>query len=458
MSKHPFIFMLDQFGEGFFTWFLSEFFTVEDVVNKWSLMNHQFRKIILSSEMIWENKINQYFSPRVNNRFHELMNLQVWTIERSDRLDRVLSQTIEYVEWQKISIGNEALTQLSAIYFDFAFQEINFNNGSIRVKCAKLLACFRNAYIMTCSSKFLSPQPSLKSLLGSIPNKQVYLWTRKIYSELFYDLFFTSIMPCTAFLRYYQGYSMVFDEEKISDPTGKRIFLPFIDYGVERIYHNNFFQVHPFVCFGLNSMVRQLDCIVRVSIGNKLEERELTYPRDINIILEMMESYFTNVDFDIRSEFPYKGSPEIHLGLTQTQNDFSTPLNKVYIRRNCLDPACCLRYYYQNAVQVSVKQLLKGLTRTPKTLCRYLAGFPTNKEIAQLFETSGRPFQNMDDFNPEASVFLQGMWSLYKDKTFNPDKTLERSIDKCLRRYLNMLIISQPTLQKKCRKIITSKY
>ncbi|EFC41313.1 predicted protein [Naegleria gruberi] len=262
------------------------------------------------------------------------------------------------------------------------------------------------------------------------------------------DLYFKSSFPCSAFYLFARGYSTA-KASLINEEKG--IFeLPLLDFSVETGHSDPSFRVYPWIPLDqIDANVNDLQC--RVVVLN--EEYTYVYPRDTAEMLKLFERFCANIE-ETSYSIMINNMLERYIGLDNYLDTLQrhTVCHHEHFRRvKCVNPTKSARIYFQSQVDKYSKQIFEKFKGVNEELaCVYLSKFPFSNEVEYLLNTHiGELLENIpEDFSTFFPSFTAQRTKLKESYrgTFGVDGFLIRAIDKCLRRYLHLFVLSEPTL------------
>ncbi|KAG2382427.1 hypothetical protein C9374_005629 [Naegleria lovaniensis] len=406
----------------------------------------------------------------------------------------------------RINCRNEVLSLIFGICVDHSFYETNFkieNRVMRNKKRAKNFDMFRFFYdrngirmqsighdIKTnrLHSNTISDQYTIHNIMQKVFSNTDKKESRfqliqtlknkyeKLYESLLVDMIFKSNMPLTAYSLLKKGYTHSLPNEQFSN-TDETIYFPYIDFslGQNRGYYCRFFQIHPHVTLNEEALQQnnngkptQLRCLIKyqscVYYSQIIveESKQVIYPRDLNVMTKTFETFCILTQEAMKVQVPFhrlEGNAFYHdFQLDKTPNSlqdvsqmsFRTE-NLYFTRPYCMNSHYCVRILYQKRVDQLVHAMMKHhfdrdqLTQCTQAICSELANYPSKQEISHLLCRSSK-FQDIfpfDDFQKLSDRLKQKIWKAYRGQ-FKMEHSLVKSIDKCIRRYIHLFVLSQP--------------
>lgn len=477
-------------------YFIPDFFSTCEIIKIWCShhLNSTTRKRVLSSELLWHVHFSHLYKNTCLLQLKSyLFSNNMWNEERRMKIQNLLLNRYQFNSFNYSNIYRqeyaiqllEAIAKTDLIILQSAMiAENSYNQTNFNTKQAKNLVVTRFFHILLNSQldkgSNLSYTTSILSIFNNLCDKPYHRIVTPIWSRLIIDTIFSSNLPVTAY-SFLMGGNNTLNWDVLPN-TDERIFIPYLDFfqGYNRGYKDQYFQIHPyahpdeFLTWNSNSceVVQQLKCVIKYKYEETFttfsEEmvKDVIYPQDLDIITEMFESFMMKTDV-----ISY-GLPVMKFGGNRFDYIFSLKFNLNHIqntyyfnRLKCVNLHYSLRYYYQKKVDRDVHVLVKKITQligsSPRIsqkqvemICNKLAQYPSKKEIQHLASIGTTPLSFNHLYQHKfymAANLLEQFTNLMNDlasegnKGFKCEKShLIKGIDKCVRRYIHLYIISQP--------------
>jgi len=399
-----------------FHYFLPNFFSASQLLNQWSLLSKSFRKHILQSEHLWHTKFTQLF--------HSFgVAISNWKETTSWFNEEGLKEIIRNDQDQyKILVRsrNEWMTLCVSMVCHETYRVVNFG----KVKMAPSLKYLRFFMQMRKIREFEERIQRHEKLDGT--------W-KKFYIELYYRLLSRISIPLT----------MIENGVNLEMNASSKLPSITIDYN-EHYWYWQKVEITPEPSEnGITFQIRSLN------VPEKGQATELITNQKFEQVMDYIERCF--LKNHSRTDLTF--SHFFWNCFLQRKEGDSEGFFPIKCQNNCVDVFMSSRLFFQQQVSsiskkvsIPLQQELNGSQK--KQLCKHLSKFTSNEEMVKLFSTNVDEYQwnlSYNDYNNYIKL-KDKLLKKYEGMKFYRDWTLERAVENCVRRYLNMIILGQPTL------------